>query len=77
MLSYFFLFRACSAVLWRATFSAMKSKTSCGKISLALPHELLSRLDETARREGRSRSAQVRYTLNKALVSHRVHDEKS
>ena len=45
----------------------MKSNTSCGKISLALPRELLSRLDETAKREGRSRSAQVRYTLNKAL----------
>ena len=55
----------------------MKSKTSCGKISLALPHELLSRLDETAKREGRSRSAQVRYTLNKALLRPPAQEEKS
>ena len=46
----------------------MKSKTSCGKISLALPHELLSRLDETAKSEGRSRSAQVRYILSKSVT---------
>jgi metal-responsive CopG/Arc/MetJ family transcriptional regulator len=55
----------------------MKSKTSCGKISLAMPHELLSRLNETAKREGRSRSAQVRYTLNKALARPPAQEEKS
>jgi len=55
----------------------MKSTTFCGKISLALPRELLARLDEAARREGRSRSAQVRYTLNKSLARPPAPEEKS
>lgn len=63
-------------MLWRATLSSMKSKTSCAKISLALPRELLSRLDEAAKREGRSRSAQVRYTLNRSLARPPAHEEK-
>lgn len=54
----------------------MKSKTSCAKISLALPRELLSRLDEAAKREGRSRSAQVRYTLNRSLARPPAQEEK-
>ncbi len=54
----------------------MKPTTTCGKISLALPRELLARLDETAKREGRSRSAQVRFTLNRALPRTPAAEEK-
>lgn len=54
----------------------MKSRTPFGKISLVLPRELLERLDETAKREGRSRSAQVRYTLGKSLPRAEAAEEK-